>query len=109
MQKRFLTPDPYVADPLSSQSYHRYSYVTNNPLRYTDPTGFLPEAGDLKRKGASTQPDGGAPAATPIPLHPYVLTAATTIVRARSDDTGTPTRPRRPFRARSRSRSGPSS
>ncbi len=88
VQKRFLTPDPYVADPLSSQSYHRYSYVTNNPLRYTDPTGFLPEAGDLKRKGASTQPDGGAPAATPIPLHPYVLTAATTVVRARSDDIG---------------------
>ncbi len=88
VQKRFLTPDPYVADPLSSQSYNRYAYVMGNPLRYTDPTGFLPEPGDLKRKGASTQPDGGAPAATPIPLHPYVLTAATTIVRARSDDTG---------------------
>ncbi len=88
VQKRFLTPDPYVADPLSSQSYHRYSYVTNNPLRYTDPTGFEPAPGDLERRGASSQPDGGAPAATPVMDYPYVLTAATTVVRGRSDDTG---------------------
>lgn len=38
--KRFLTPDPFVSDPLSSQAYSRYSYVLNNPLTYIDPTGF---------------------------------------------------------------------
>jgi len=37
---RFLSPDPYVQDPTYSQSLNRYSYVWNNPLRYTDPTGY---------------------------------------------------------------------
>lgn len=37
---RFLSPDPIVQAPLNSQSWNRYSYVFNNPLSYTDPTGF---------------------------------------------------------------------
>ena len=37
---RFLTPDPNVQFVANLQSYNRYSYVTNNPLRYTDPTGY---------------------------------------------------------------------
>jgi hypothetical protein len=36
---RFLSPDPYIQDPTNTQNYNRYSYVLNNPLRYTDPTG----------------------------------------------------------------------
>lgn len=36
---RFLSPDDYVQNPESSQSYNRYSYVRNNPLSYTDPNG----------------------------------------------------------------------
>jgi RHS repeat-associated protein len=36
---RFLAPDPYVQMPDFSQSFNRYSYCLNNPLRYTDPTG----------------------------------------------------------------------
>ena len=36
---RFLSPDPYVQAPDFSQSYNRYSYVWNNPLKYTDPDG----------------------------------------------------------------------
>ncbi|PLW98927.1 MAG: hypothetical protein C0591_03525, partial [Marinilabiliales bacterium] len=36
---RFLSPDPIVQAPNYSQSYNRYSYVFNNPLKYTDPTG----------------------------------------------------------------------
>jgi RHS repeat-associated protein len=38
---RFLSPDPNVQDLSDTQSYNRYSYVLNNPLRYTDPTGFF--------------------------------------------------------------------
>jgi hypothetical protein len=38
---RFLSPDPYVGEPTFTQGYNRYSYVNNNPLSYTDPTGFL--------------------------------------------------------------------
>jgi RHS repeat-associated protein len=37
---RFLSPDPNVQFVADLQSYNRYSYVKNNPLRYTDPTGF---------------------------------------------------------------------
>ena len=42
--RRFLTPDPYVPEPLLGQSYNRYAYVLNNPLRYVDPTGFAGDA-----------------------------------------------------------------
>lgn len=38
---RFLSADPYVQDITNSQSYNRYSYVINNPLSYTDPSGFF--------------------------------------------------------------------
>jgi len=37
---RFLSPDPNVQFASDLQSYNRYSYVLNNPLRYTDPTGY---------------------------------------------------------------------
>jgi hypothetical protein len=37
---RFLTPDPTVQFLADLQSYNRYSYTANNPLRYTDPTGY---------------------------------------------------------------------
>ncbi|GGE96299.1 hypothetical protein GCM10008027_21670 [Pseudoalteromonas gelatinilytica] len=38
---RFLQADPFIQAPLYSQSYNRYSYVINNPLSYTDPTGYF--------------------------------------------------------------------
>ena len=37
---RFLSADPYIQDPHNTQSYNRYSYVINNPLKYTDPSGY---------------------------------------------------------------------
>ncbi len=37
---RFLSADIVVQNPTSLQSYNRYSYVLNNPLTNTDPTGF---------------------------------------------------------------------
>ena len=36
---RFLSPDMYVQLPGFSQSFNRYSYCLNNPLKYTDPSG----------------------------------------------------------------------
>lgn len=39
--RRFLNPDPVVQLPDNTQSYNRYSYCLNNPLRYTDPTGLF--------------------------------------------------------------------
>ena len=37
---RFMTADPNIQAPGYSQSYNRYSYLFNNPLGGTDPTGF---------------------------------------------------------------------
>ena len=36
---RFASADTIVPDPMNPQQFNRYSYVLNNPLRYTDPTG----------------------------------------------------------------------
>jgi RHS repeat-associated protein len=52
---RFLSADPVVGNPLSGQSYNRYSYVSNNPLTFTDPTGF--DNADLGGEFTSTHPD----------------------------------------------------
>ena len=38
---RFLSPDPYVQLPDFSQSFNRYSYCLNNPLRYVDKDGRI--------------------------------------------------------------------
>lgn len=39
--RRFTQPDDIVQDIYNPQSLNRYSYVFNNPLRYTDPTGHI--------------------------------------------------------------------
>ena len=38
---RFISADPFVQDASNAQSWNRYSYVLNNPLSMTDPTGFF--------------------------------------------------------------------
>ena len=37
----FLSADPHIQAPYNTQSYNRYSYVLNNPLKYTDPSGYF--------------------------------------------------------------------
>ena len=37
---RVLSPDPELQDPSNIQNYNRYSYCLNNPLKYTDPSGY---------------------------------------------------------------------
>lgn len=44
---RFLSPDPYVQAPNHSQSFNRYSYCMNNPLKYNDRSGELFGIDDL--------------------------------------------------------------
>jgi RHS repeat-associated protein len=39
---RFLQPDNFVSDPQNTQAFNRYSYVLNNPLKYSDASGELP-------------------------------------------------------------------
>src|SRR5262249_14586215 len=37
---RMISADPFVPDALNSQAWNRYSYVGNDPLAFTDPSGF---------------------------------------------------------------------
>ncbi len=39
---RFTQADSVVPDPEDPQALNRYSYVYNNPLKYSDPTGHIP-------------------------------------------------------------------
>jgi len=51
---RFLSVDPFISMPGSSQAYNPYSYVMNNPLSYTDPTGYV-----VKKNAPSIVPGSG--------------------------------------------------
>lgn len=42
---RFVSADPFIKNLSNLQNYNRYSYALNNPLRYTDPSGFFQEEG----------------------------------------------------------------
>jgi RHS repeat-associated protein len=61
---RMISPDPSVPDATNAQSYNRYSYVNNNPLTMTDPSGFagqcIPTCAPDYRYGPSA--GGGATA-----------------------------------------------
>jgi len=47
---RFISADPFVQEPLMSQSLNRYSYVMNNPLSLIDPSGYSWLSKYLKRQ-----------------------------------------------------------
>ncbi len=38
---RFVQADPHIQAPSFSQSLNRYTYVLNNPLTFTDPSGYF--------------------------------------------------------------------
>jgi len=48
---RFLQADPFIQAPKNTQSLNRYSYVLNNPLSYTDPSGYFSLSKFFKKWG----------------------------------------------------------
>ncbi|HPF27616.1 MAG TPA: RHS repeat-associated core domain-containing protein [Steroidobacteraceae bacterium] len=83
---RFVSADPFIDCAMNTQGWNRYTYVKNNPLSRTDPTGFKergtiipispspglptvtvtgsrisdPPAGARSYSGIDTNPGGGA-------------------------------------------------
>ncbi len=54
---RFTSADPIVQSPYQTASLNRFSYVFNNPLSFTDPSGFERTATPrLPRDGAGRMP-----------------------------------------------------
>jgi RHS repeat-associated protein len=57
---RFISADPMVADGYDSQSLNRYSYVYNNPLAYSDPSGYIAQAASAAGMGYYGGNGGGS-------------------------------------------------
>lgn len=43
---RFISTDTIVLDPQDPQTYNRYTYALNNPIRNVDPDGHCPRLAD---------------------------------------------------------------
>jgi RHS repeat-associated protein len=59
---RFLSPDLLSGKPQDPQSWNRYTYARNNPLKYVDPDGRNPLAAALAWVGGGASTVGLAPA-----------------------------------------------
>jgi RHS repeat-associated protein len=58
---RFVSADSVLPDQKNPQARNRYTYVLNNPMRYTDPSGHcIPGIGDCQFTGQINWADGAA-------------------------------------------------
>ncbi|MBN2115754.1 MAG: hypothetical protein JW730_04245 [Anaerolineales bacterium] len=95
---RFIQPDNIIPGAANPQNWNRYSYVTNNPLRYTDPTGHMLDKGygsycdakcreririnehieRVRDRNKGKNISGGTPTATPRPTRTPTVTPTIT-------------------------------
>jgi len=54
---RFMSADPLGGSLANPQSLNKYTYVLNNPLRYTDPTGLYACADDKNGSHCASKQD----------------------------------------------------
>ena len=66
---RFLSADSIIPGAANPQAHNRYSYVANNPLRYTDPTGHYCIDEDANGHIIRVDCDSGEPPSPP-PVNP---------------------------------------
>jgi hypothetical protein len=52
---RFMSVDPFIQSPTSTQSINPYSYIMNNPLAGTDPTGYVAAEPELEKVEFTTK------------------------------------------------------
>ena len=55
---RFLSVDPFIQAPGNSQSMNPYSYIMNNPLAGTDPSGYIGEIANEAIRDAMVEHEG---------------------------------------------------
>lgn len=68
---RFTQADTLLSDPYDPQQLNRYSYVRNNPLKYTDPSGHCIWDACLTELGIAVPIL--APAVTAVVMHPEIF------------------------------------
>ncbi len=87
---RFLSVDPIFEFPTNTQSLNPYSYVLNNPLSMTDPTGYTPEVACSTGSTKSTESCEATytPTGSHIAIHDYATVQKNGDVAAGSTDPG---------------------
>ena len=59
MARNFVSPDTIIPDPASTLGWNRYTYVNNNPINYSDPSGHCPYGTDPQCGGGVATSGGG--------------------------------------------------